>query len=222
MGIFDFLKGKKDSDKDNLEVLESKEQMPSFSTLTDGRTQVTYYTSNNKNFYDTVLLTIGEPINLAGKRAYNCVVAWDSENACQMIDYNPIVGKKKDYKGVLLDINYEALQTDPSYAKVLMEKLLDKDRVTSILAEGLKDSPVTPCGKYIGSVEMKNGIWQEHFDYEMGMASHNSKLMVDRREKIKRDKEQRRANEIARRERKIADLKNEINELETGSHFDEI
>ena len=224
MGFFDRFKKK---DNQNVrELVTSRqpvEQLPpnaSFSQLSNGNLQVEFYDedSNFKKFYDTTRLIIDrQPLNIEGYLVYNCAVSWYGQNDCQML--NEKTGKfdslrAQEYRGVLAEIDLEQLQSDPSYCIMVMKELLDKQRVERYLESGLQESPAQPCGKYIGGVSQTEVGYRKFFSMAVGQASHNSELMVNRRQERRARMEAKKQKEIEDKRAQIAELQSELNDME--------
>lgn len=225
MGFFDRFKKKKEesietpvvSDKAKSNELPVKIR---YTTLPNGNLQFDFLDSNAdfKKFYDTTRLVVGkEPISIGGKQVYNCAVSWYGDNDCQILDTKTgrsINSRAENYRGVLIEIDLELLQSDKNYYKMLMSKLLDKERVEEYLERGLQETPEIPCGKYIGGIRKTEKGYGKFFDVTVGQASHNSKLMVDRRQKLREEEEARRKRDIERKKEQINKLQSEIESME--------
>lgn len=181
--------------------------------MSNGNLKIDFYDSKSdfSKFYDTTRLVIGrEPLSINGHRVYNCAVSWYGKNDCQYL--NKRTGRAEslraaDVKGVLMEIDLDLLQKDYDYCNVVMKGLLNQNRVEKYLKAGLEENPEIPCGKYIGGIIRKDGQYKKAFSRDVGWHSHYSPLMVNRRiEKAKKEE--------AKRNAKIAELKEEIKSLE--------
>ena len=224
MGFFDRFKK---NDKQNIENAVNNRQpvgqLPfdvEYSTLSNGNLQVEFYDNDSdfKKFYDTTSLTLGnKPLNIEGHQVYNCAVSWYGRSDCQMLDEK--TGKldslrAQDYRGVLAEIDLELLQSDPNYCNILMKGLLDKQRVERYLESGLQETPEQPCGKYIGGIRQTEKGYGKFFSTIVGRVSHNSELMVNRRQEHREMIERQRQKTIADKKAQIAKLQNELDSME--------
>ena len=178
-----------------------------FRTASTGGLQVDYYNPANdaKKSYDSTRLIMDKPITLAGKQLWNCRVSWYGIEDGIGRDF--IKPRSEQYTGVLAQIDLDLLQHDPTYCKMVMKNLLDQDRVRSYLNEGLKENPERPCGKYIGGVGKTEKGYAKFFSPSVGEASHNSKLMVDRRKQLRTLRQKELSAKIASKQAEIEDLK---------------
>lgn len=224
MGFFDILKKK---DKKNIgDVVNNRqpvEQLPfdiEYSPTSNGNLQVEFYDKDSdfKKFYDTTRLIIGrQPLNIEGHQVYNCAVSWYGQNDCQMLDEK--TGKfdslrAQEYRGVLAEIDLELLQRDPNYCSVVMRELLDKQRVERYLESGLQETPEQPCGKYIGGLGQKEIGYGKFFSRSVGQASHNSELMINRRQEHRSMIEVQKQKDIEAKRAQIEKLQSELNNME--------
>lgn len=224
MGFFDRFKK---NDKQNIENAVNNRQLVAqlpfdveYSTLSNGNLQVVFYGKDLdfKKFYDTTRLIVGkQPLNIEGHQVYNCAVSWYGRSDCQMFDEK--TGKfdslrAQEYRGVLAEIDLELLQSDPNYCKILMEGLLDKQRVERYLESGLKETPEQPCGKYIGGIRQTEKGYGKFFSTIVGRASHNSELMVNRRQEHREMLERQKQKAIADKKAQIEKLQNELDSME--------
>ena len=216
MGIFDrFKKKEKETEKVSDKSQEPYVNMPAFRTISDGRLQAEYYNGDatQREFYDTTKLTIdtNHILDIGGQHLYNCVVAWDSVNDCIIFDEKrmqraEIAGNRDSYKGVWLDLDLAKLQTDSKYCEVLMNKLLLKSRVESLINKGLQENPDRPCGKYIGGVIAKEDSYIKFFSERVGHAAHQTPFMQERRAKLRLQEKEAREARIEANKRKMAEL----------------
>lgn len=224
MGFFD--KFKKDN-KQNIEAVANNrptvDQLPfdiKYSSTSNGNLQVEFYDkeADFKKFYDTTRLIIGrQPLDIEGHQVYNCAVSWYGHDDCKIL--NKETGKldsmkAQAYRGVLAEIDLELLQNDLDYCNMVMNKLLDKQRVERYLETGLQEEPEQPCGKYIGGVEQTEKGYGKFFSTIVGQISHNSKLMVDRRQERRAMIEAKRQKDIADKKAQIERLQSEIDSIE--------
>lgn len=218
MGFFDRFKKKDNQNIENaLNNRKTVGQLPfniEYSQISNGILQVEFYNrdSDFKKFYDTTRLIVSrQPLNIEGHQVYNCAVSWYGSNDCQMFDEK--TGKfdslrAQSYQGVLAEIDLELLQSDSNYCNMVMKGLLDKQRVERYLESGLQELPERPCGKYIGGVRQTEKGYGKFFSVIVGRASHNSELMINRRQ-------EHRARIKAQRQKAIADKKAQIEKLQS-------
>lgn len=223
MGFFD--KFKKHS-KENVSTLANSQQITQlpfdvkYNQFSNGNLQIEFYDKDSdfKKFYDTTRLIIDrQPLNIEGHQVYNCAVSWYGQNDCQML--NERTGEfdslnAQDYRGVLLEIDLELLQTDPNYCNIVMNGLLDKQRVERYLESGLQETPEQPCGKYIGGVIQTDIGYGKFFSTVVGMASHNSDLMINRRQEYREMIEAQKQKAIADKRAEIRKLQSELDSME--------
>lgn len=224
MGFLDRFR-KNDNAKPSTQPLPNLEkQKPPFevkySVLPNGNLEVEFYNRNAefKKFYDTTRLIIGkQALNMAGHAVCNCAVSWYGKSDQQRI--NKETGKLEspragEYKGVLAELDVKLLQTDPNYCSMVMQNLMDKQRVERYLEEGLRETPEVPCGKYIGGVGQSEKGYTKFFEPSVGLASHNTDLMRGRRRERQAMAERARQKSIQNKKAEIARLQNEVNSLE--------
>lgn len=227
MGFFDRFKKDNKQNIDNVvNVVNNNQtvnQLPfdiEYSQMSNGNLQIEFYDKNPdfKKFYDTTRLIVSkQPVNIEGHRIYNCAVSWYGHNDCQMFDektgqFDSL--RAQDYKGVLAEIDLELLQTDPYYCNIVMKGLLDKQRVERYLESGLQENPEIPCGKYIGGINQTEKGYGKFFSTIVGQASHNSELMVNRRQEYRQRLEAQKQQVIAAKKAQIEKLQNEVNTME--------
>lgn len=156
-------------------------------------------------------------MNIEGHQVHNCSVSWYGRNDCQVFDEK--TGKfdslrAQEYRGVLAEIDLELLQSDPNYCHMLMKGLLDKQRVERYLENGLQETPEQPCGKYIGGVRQTEKGYGKFFSTIVGKASHNSRLMINRRQEHRSRIEIQRKKAIADKKAQIEKLQSELDSME--------
>ena len=95
------------------------------------------------------------------------------------------IGRMNQYKDILTKIDFNLLKNDPAYVRVLMEELLDKARVERYLMNGLQEKSEQPSGKYVGSIDLIDGVYRKYFDSRIGIMSHNSPEMQIKRQEYK-------------------------------------
>ena len=219
MGFFDRFK------KNNVknENVQSVKELPfdiEYSQLANGNLQVEFYEKdvNSEKPYDTTRLIVGTtPLNMAGHRVYNCAASWYGRGDCCIL--NKETGKMESlratqYRGVFTEINLELLQKDKNYCYMVMKGLLDKERVEKYLENGLQENPKKPCGKYIGGISKTEKGYEKFFTEEVGMASHNSKLMVERRQENRLKVEAIKQHDIEAKKEQIRKLQSELDEMQ--------
>lgn len=217
MGLFDrFKKNKQETDKkvDNI----SKDYEIKYGMSQDGRLQIDFYDRNIKvgQFYDTTRLIVGDKIVvLANQRVQNCIVSWYRQDDTIFSDpqYENESIDARSYKGVLAQIDPVLLQSDEKYCSNVMRYLLNKKRVNQYLENGLQESPEHPCGKYIGGMRKTENGYSKFFNIDAGIASHNSRLMVERRRENREKMEQKKRMEIDRKKAEIQRLQSEIDDM---------
>lgn len=217
MGLFDrFKKNKQETDKkvDNI----SKDYEIKYGMSQDGRLQIDFYDRNIKvgQFYDTTRLIVGDKtVVLANQRVQNCIVSWYRQDDTVFSDpqYENESIDARSYKGVLAQIDPVLLQSDEKYCSNVMRYLLNKKRVNQYLENGLQESPEHPCGKYIGGMRKTENGYSKFFNIDAGIASHNSRLMVERRRENREKMEQKKRMEIDRKRAEIQKLQSEIDDM---------
>lgn len=217
MGLFDrFKKNKQETDKkvDNI----SKDYEIKYGMSQDGRLQIDFYDRNIKvgQFYDTTRLIVGDKtVVLANQRVQNCIVSWYRQDDTIFSDpqYENESIDARSYKGVLAQIDPVLLQSDEKYCSNVMRYLLNKKRVNQYLENGLQESPEHPCGKYIGGMRKTENGYSKFFNIDAGIASHNSRLMVERRRENREKMEQKKRMEIDRKRAEIQKLQSEIDDM---------
>lgn len=119
-----------------------------------------------------------------GSTLYRCHVGYKDESDMEYLD--PVVREEvfiNTSKEVLIDIDFGKLKNDPEYRSVLMNKLLEENRVEKMLKNGMENQPARPCGNYIGSVIRRtDGIYAKAFDSAIGKQVHNGEEYTAKRE----------------------------------------
>ncbi len=222
-----FLDRFKKNNKENVSNVASNNQQSKqltfcvgYSQISNGNLKVEFFDKNAdfKKFYDTTRLIIDrKPLEIEGHQVYNCAVSWYGQNDCQMLDtktgeFDSL--RAKEYRGVLAEIDLELLQTDQNYCNMVMKGLLDKERVEKYLESGLQETPELPCGKYIGGVMQKENGYGKFFSTVVGKASHNSHLMVERRQERRKMIEEQRQKAIENKKAQIEKLQKELESME--------
>lgn len=223
MGFFDrFKKSDKQIIEDTVNNRQPEGQLPfnvEYSPTSNGNLQIEFYDEDSdfKKFYDTTRLIVSrQPLNIEGHQVYNCAVSWYGQNDCQMLDEK--TGKfdslrAQEYRGVLAEIDLELLQSDQNYCSMVMKGLLDKQRVERYLENGLQETPEHPCGKYIGGVRKTEEGYGKFFSIIVGQASHNSELMIKRRQQRREMVEAKKQKAIADKKAQIEKLQNELDSM---------
>ena len=221
MGIFDKLR-KKNNQPTSRSVTPNPTTKPPFnliiSATKDGRCQIEFedHKANDfKQFYDTTRLIInGKPIIIKGHTLYDCDISWyGSTDAILLGPEGEKYGRRNQYENILAEIDINQIQIDGRYCQFVMRQLLNRKRVLRYLEKGLRESPDTPCGKYIGGIQMTSNGYAKVFNQYIGNIAHNTNEMKMQREIYKRQEEQRKAAEIAEKQQQIRDLQKQIEEL---------
>lgn len=226
MGFFDIFKRKQKKD--------IKEEVSPFSyskiTGIDGKTMIvcdyTDTTAKVGKLYDTTRLIVRETPTVLpnGEMVYTGAVSWYNKNDKDYTknDLNCAKKNKDDYTGIQLRIDFNKLAEDSEYQRVLMTKLLDKNRVEFYILNGLQDFPQysenglgKPSGNYIGEI-CYNGIkegYQKHFYDSIGEASHYTEAQILRRNKYKEEQKMLKKEAIEKKRMEIEILKKELKDL---------
>ena len=222
MGIFDKLR-KKNNQPTSRSVTPNPTTKPPFnliiSATKDGRCQIEFedHKANDfKQFYDTTRLIInGKPIIIKGHTLYDCDISWyGSTDAILLGPEGEKYGRRNQYENILAEIDINQIQIDGRYCQFVMRQLLNRKRVLRYLEKGLRESPDTPCGKYIGGVRyLEEAKLDKFFSCDVGLAAHSLPEMVARREKHKQELESQKARQIAENRAKIQELQNKIKNL---------
>ena len=120
--------------------------------------------------------------------------------------------RKNTYREVWTEIDRQQIG-NPQYIAVLMRGLLKQSRVEEYLSKGLQDETDRPCGKYVGGIQMTSEGYRKIFNQKLGQLAHNTYEMRMQRAIHKRNEEQRKAAEIAKKRRQIDELQGQIDEL---------
>ena len=186
-----------------------------YNTMSNGNLQVEL--SDERTSDVTRLVIKIQPLNIQNHPVYNCAVSWYSSQDCQFL--NTQTGKyesprAEQYRGVLAEIDLDLLQKDPNYCNAVIRGLLDRDRVERYLEMGLQETPELPCGKYVGGIMKTKEGYRKFFNEKVGRASHNSPLMIQRRQRHREEEEDIKRRRIADKKDEIARLQGEIDEME--------
>ena len=174
-------------------------------------------TANFKQIYDITRLLINKrPLIMSGKEVYNCLVSWYGSEDCQI--FNEKSGsfespRSIEYRNILAQIDLNLLQNDPDYCKIVMQNLLNIERVEKYLDMGLEETPERPCGKYIGGVMKFGNQYKKFFSEAIGKASHNSETMITKRKRHIERIEYAKKMAIEKKKAEIAKLQTEIDDL---------
>ena len=218
MGFFDWFNKNKGT-KVNSESSKSKEAILPFSveysTIPNGNLQIEQTDVKTEDV--TRLIISRQPLNIENCPVYSCAVSWYNQNDCQ--NFSKETGKyesprAEQYRGVLAEIDIELLQKDPNYCNAVMRSLLNRQRVEKYIENGLQETPEVPCGKYVGGIMRTEEGYKKYFNEKIGRASHNSPLMVARRQKNREEIEARRRRAIDYKKEQIARLQGEIEDME--------
>lgn len=223
MGFFDRFKKNEKQTRENVADSQSVRQLPfdvEYSQFSNGNLQVEFYDKNSdfRKFYDITRLIVGRnPLNIKGHQVYNCAVSWYGHSDCQMLDRK--TGRHDslrslDYREVLAEIDLELLQSDPNYCNIVMKGLLDKERVERYLENGLQETPQQPCGRYIGGIRQTEKGYGKFFSTVVGLASHNSRLMINKRQEYRSNLEVQRQQSIADKKAQIKKIQSELDSME--------
>lgn len=219
MGFFDKFKknNEKKQESANFQPVKPQDRVELVGNMQTGIT-IDYYDAQSdfKKFYDTTCLQIYDttPVyTINGENIYNALVSWYGDSDCHYVDdygytHNT---RREETKEIQLGIDFNKL-SDPNYLRALCTRLLEEKRVQKYLDMGLEDNPKTPCGNYIGELfyDEETGDYKKKFTRTVGLHSHNSPAQIDKRNKHKAKQEEKRINEIQKREDMIAKLQNEI------------
>ena len=218
MGLFDRFKKKEDlKTKSNVEEMRKNYEI-TYGITSDGRLQIDFYDMKSEigQFYDTTRLIVGNnPVIFDNQAVQNCIVSWYRQDDTTFADpkYNGESMNARDYKGILAQIDPMLLQYDENYCVSVMKDLLNQKRVNQYLQNGLQENPERPCGKYVGGIQKTDNGYRKFFAINVGKASHNSRLMVERRRENRERAEQKKQMEIARRKAEIQKLQSEIDDI---------
>lgn len=221
MGVLDRILNKRQDTTsiDNKMPIEKRHPDATYGITQDGRLQVEFYDNQPdfKQFYGVTRLIINQvPLNMGGESVYNCIVSWYGISDCHI--FNRATGRMdspraSEYKGVLAQIDLDLLQNDPQYCETVMKGLLNKKRVERYLEQGLQENPGQPCGKYIGGVAKKETGYNKFFKRAIGVASHYSPHMINKRQKYREKLEAGREAKIASKQAEIARIQAEIDDI---------
>ena len=217
MGILSLFKKQDKQETIDKEQRKKFFENVNFNTLPDGRLQVDYYNASLKfkQFYDTTRLIVSKkPIKIENQDVLNCLVSWYGESDAVMIDDDGNeFGRKTDYRDIFAQIDLNLLKTDDKYCYAVMQLLFDRNRVYRYLRQGLEENPDIPCGKYIGGIMKKDDRYTKFFDRRIGIASHYSNLMREKRMEYRRQERIKRGEQISKKVEQIIDLKDDIDNL---------
>ena len=165
-------------------------------------------------FYDVTRLIIKGPVYMPTSQitVLNCLVShYGSEDVVLFGSYS---GRRDDYSHILAEFNTDLLLTDKTYAYSVLVGLMNEARVERYLKDGMEESPKHPCGIYIGGINPSTRV--KYFNPAVGMESHDSPEMKDKRKKAREKDSERRQTELKYYKDEIARLQERIQELEGG------
>lgn len=227
MGLFDRFKRKNNAQQMQSNVRRQEptiNQKPydlDIKNLNDGSVQFeftdnVYETSKN---YDTTRLIVQSQSTVANKTVFNCLISWyDKENTVFFDENGQMYGDFNNYKSISVELDWNALQTNPDYIQTVMKELLTRERVTSHLNESLNGT--RQCGNYMGGVFQKNGEYRKYLDEYVAMASHNSPAMVNERRRFFEAQRRMRNEQNAKDRAEIDRLQSRINQRNSGYNDD--
>jgi len=224
MGLFDRFK-KKNNTNQNIEmkkpVVEQKPFDLDIKSLEDGSVQFEF-TDNvyeTSKHYDTTRLIVQSQSTVANKTVFNCLISWyDKDNTVFFDEKGQMYGDFNNYKSISVELDWNALQTNPDYIQTVMKELLNRHRVTSHLNESLNGT--RQCGNYMGGVFFKNGEYRIYSDGYVATATHNSPAMVNERREFFEAQRKIRNNQNARDQAEIDRLQAQINQRNSGYNDD--
>lgn len=150
------------------------------------------------------------------QRLYNCKIRYKNSHDMEYIDkkMNEEIFENESHN-ILVGIDLKRLNASKEYREMLLENLLDENRVKNLLENGCKENPQRPCGNYVGRViEKSEGEYAKAFDIEVGKEVHYGKIGTEMREKMKSQEDIQRQNEIKRLKEDIENNKKKIENLE--------
>lgn len=221
MGLFDFLKKGKREDNANGDIKPAKEEFTQDSgkenhrvTLLDGgrNVQIEFYDPNMSfgQYYDTTKLIVDRVGHRMGNSIVNdCLISWyNNDEAC-------IEGVEEEQEKILVTLDLERMTSDREYYTFAMKELLNRKRVQGYLERGRSlDSQEHPCGNYVGYIKQNTeGKFEKRFDTTAGEASHNSPYMMQVREQIRAEKEEKAARRKAELQAQIQEAQDELKTL---------
>ncbi len=214
MGFLDRFKKEK-----NENINETQQTLPSAldSTITqDGKIQLEFYDSQAdfKQFYDTTRLILNGQMQVNNTILTEALISYYSQNDAVMLNGNREIGRRAQYKKILMDVDINQLQSNPTYCDYVMKGLLNEKRVNSYLERGLQENPEQPCGNYVGGVRLTERGYGKVFDAKIGKMIHEALPMKLKREEYRRRQEQEKQDSIARKKAEIERLQQEINDIQ--------
>ena len=188
MGLLDMFKNKKNN---NIYKQEIEPYSLNYEKNREGKLQIEYIENiqYEKKGYDTTRLIVDS----RNGNISECRISWYGKDDAMILDQKTgeMLGRATNYKDILVEIDYNLLQKDPNYANSLMLLLLNKDRVNGYLERGMQANPEVLCGKYVGGIRKnEEGQYEKVFDTNIGVMSHNSLEMLNKRKKEKERKVQ--------------------------------
>lgn len=213
MGLLDIFKKNKTT-KPTMNIQEKKLFEITYKQLEDGDIQIEFLDNDSRitlgQFYDvTKLIISSRDIALGEHQVSDCYVAWYGSTDAQRLDKQT---RQHEYREVWAEIDRQQIG-NPQYIAMLIRGLLKQSRVEEYLSKGLQDEPDRPCGKYIGGIQMTSNGYGKVFNQSLGQLAHNTYEMRMERLIHKRNEEQRKAVEIAKKRSQIDELQEQIDEL---------
>ena len=218
---FNIFKRKKDKQSiSNMNMYNMYRKPPfnlSVSMTRDGNYQIEFKDkyANIRQFYDVTRLIVNKrPVNINGHNLYDCNISWYGSNDATILGpTNKSMGRRDDYKNILTEIDFRKLQTDSNYCQFVMKNLLNRNRVTKYLEQGLENNPQRPCGNYIGGVRTIGGRLEKFFAANVGLSCHNSPTMIAKRRAYQRRQQAQKNKIIKGKYEQIRKLNREIDDL---------
>ena len=165
----------------------------------DGKLQIDYIDEKpdfKKGYDSTRLVLETTPENINGYKIYTGKVSWYNQDDAIMMD-----GNDSRHIGMTVRMGIEPylIRTNDEYTKLVMEVLLNKNRVKSYHERGLIDNPDIPCGNYVGEIKIKeDDSYSKNFNTFIGTFIHNMpevrqvRAQYQERKRIERAKQARR------------------------------
>lgn len=190
MGLLDLFKKKNNTHLaqpiPDVEVPQKRTSDINYTYTKDGMTIIDFYDDEPElaQTYNSTRLVINPTaLQIANEDVYDCIVSWYYDNSCHTPSECTPKTVLDGQENILAQIDLQLITIDPEYCYMVMKNLLNKNRVTGFLEDGLKENPIRPCGNYISGIieDEKTGDYVEDFSNKVGIAVHNSPKMVERR-----------------------------------------
>jgi len=129
---------------------------------------------------------------LNGRDVYKCMVSWYGSFDAHTMDSETgefDSPRARAYNDILVEIDPGLLLNDEHYREVVIKTLLNQNRITKYINNGLEENSNEPCGNYVGGIRKTEEGYKRFFNVDIGKFVHMSDFMVEQRKIYKEQKD---------------------------------